>query len=143
MKEVSEGKEDETNDNQAIGIACLSCQGQLGECSDLKDSIIDVYPECGYGWCLDNIEMLDTKEDGTIGLTMKRRKKEDNPDCERSVRPHHKSKVVSLERDSVNHIIVPLERDIDRPGAMADTGMKRNARSALKMLKTTRERYRI
>ena len=80
MKELLEGKEDEMNDNQAIRIACLSCQGQLGECPDLQDSIIDLYPECGSEWCLDNIDILDTldKEDGTIGLTtrsMKRRKK--------------------------------------------------------------------
>ena len=96
----------------------MSCQGQLGECSDLQDSIIDVYPECGYELGLDNLDILDTldKEDGTIGLTMKRRKKEENPDCECPVRPHHKS----LYRDSVNPIIVPLERDIDRPSATAD-----------------------
>ena len=63
------------------------------------------------------------KEDETIGFTKrstKRRRKKENPDCECPVRPHHKSNVVSLERDSVNPIIVPLERDIDRPDASAD-----------------------
>ena len=60
MKELLEGKEDETNDNKAIRIYCLSCQGQLGECPDLQDSIIDLYQECGYKWCLDNIDILET-----------------------------------------------------------------------------------
>ena len=112
-----QGKKD---DNQVINIACLCCQGQIGECPDIQDMIGDLYPEWGAQWYIQILYTPDENE-GIIGqITTRSMKKTGKKYCQcvpAKNLPHQVIKNFSPTGNSVNKFGVPVKRNNGNTGA--------------------------